>query len=399
MLLQNDIHLGYCTNIHRGETWEETWRKLDLHTMEVRRRVLPMDQPYGIGLRLGYHAASELAASPIQLAKFQEWLEKHHSYVFTINGFPYGAFHGTRVKEQVFKPDWSTQARLDYTCLLFDLLAKLLPKGASGSVSTLPGSHKTFPIGAEEIAQMFTNLKVCKDHIKQLTEETGHDLHLGLEPEPLGLFETTGESIKFFGLYLDQYPDDADFLKYVGINYDTCHMAIEYEDANQSLNRLKEHGIRLSKLHFSNALGMKPTAENLARLANYNEPVYFHQVIIRDGDQPLRRFADLDLALAAVARDPSIAGQEWRIHFHIPLHARPTDGFHDTSDHLTGAMDWLAKNPTACKHIEMETYTWEVLPEAMRSASVEDQLVKEYEWTLAEMAKRGLHAKAVTPQS
>jgi hypothetical protein len=397
MLLSNDIHLGYCTNIHRGETWEETWRRLDLHTMEVRRRILPMDQPYGIGLRLGFQAAQDLAASPCQLAEFQEWLERHNSYVFTINGFPYGAFHGTRVKEQVFKPDWTTPERLTYTCLLFDLLAKLLPKGMSGSVSTLPGSHKTFNLGEPEIRRIFANLKACKDHIAKLSAETGHDLHLGLEPEPLGLFETSGESIKFFGLYLDEYPQDRDFLKHVGLNYDTCHLAIEYEEAQHSLNRLTQHGIRISKLHFSNALRLKPTPENLARLAQFNEPVYFHQVVIREGDLPLRRFADLDLALEAVARSPGIAGDEWRVHFHIPLHAQPAEGFEDTSEHLLGAMDWLGVNPQQCKHIEMETYTWEVLPETLRSASVEDQLVKEYDWTLAQMAKRGLHALGRAP--
>lgn len=392
MQLNHGIHLGYCTNIHRGDTWKETWDKLDQHMLEVRRRVLPAQQAYGIGLRLSEQAARELAGSPCQLAEFQEWLERHNCYVFTINGFPYGSFHGARVKEQVFKPDWTTQARLDYTCLLFDLLAKLLPKGMSGSVSTLPGSHKTFGIGPDEIGQLFKNLHACSQHIQRLSEESGHDLHLGLEPEPLGLFETTGESIKFFGLYLDSYPKDAaTFLKRVGINYDTCHLAIEYEEPGESLQRLKDHGIRLSKLHFSNALALEPTEENLQRLAHYVEPVYFHQVVIREGDDmPLRRFADLDLALEGIRQMPWEKGDEWRVHFHIPLHARPTGNFRDTSSHVLGAMDWLAANPGACSHIEMETYTWEVLPEDMRSVAVEDQLVKEYDWTLAEMRLRGL---------
>jgi len=394
MELNHGIHLGYCTNIHRGETWEETWNRLDQHTMEVRRRVLPIDRAYGIGLRLGQRAAVELSSSPERLAEFQRWLERNHSYVFTINGFPYGAFHGTRVKEQVFKPDWSTQERLDYTCLLFDILAKLLPPGMSGSVSTLPGSHKTFGVGADEIERMFRNLKSCREHIEKVSEATGHDLHLGMEPEPLGLFETTGEAIKFFGLYLDHHPTDKDFLRYIGINYDTCHLAIEYEDAGESLSRLVEHGVRVSKLHFSNALRLQPTPQNLARLAAYHEPVYFHQVISREGELPLRRFADLDRALEHAEKCPHEVGDEWRVHFHIPLHARPADGFGDTSDHLLGAMDWLAKYPARCQHIEMETYTWEVLPEVMRSASVEDQLVKEYEWCLAEMKKRGLEQVA-----
>jgi hypothetical protein len=391
MHLNNGIHLGYCTNIHRGETWKQTWDNLAAHTLEVRRRVLPKDKPYGIGLRLSEVAARELAGSARQMAEFQEWLEMHNCYVFTINGFPYGSFHGTRVKEQVFKPDWTSPARLEYTNLLFDILAKLLPPGMSGSVSTLPGSHKTFGVGADEIQHIFTHLRACSQHIHRLSEETGHDLHLGLEPEPLGLFETTGESLKFFGLYLDAFPGDSSFLKHVGINYDTCHLAIEYEEPAESLQRLKDHGIRLSKLHFSNALALAPTAENLARLASYVEPVYFHQVVIRQGeDQPLRRFADLDLALEAVKQAPWEMGDEWRVHFHIPLHARPTGEFRDTSDHVLGAMDWLAAHPGACQHIEMETYTWEVLPENLRTVAVEDQLVKEYDWTLAEMRQRGL---------
>jgi len=388
MELNHGIHLGYCTNIHRGESWEQTWRGLRDHTLEVRRRVAH-GKPYGIGLRLSAQAAQELN-TPCMIAEFQEWLEANNCYVFTINGFPYGAFHGTRVKEQVFKPDWTTKARVDYTNLLFDILAKLLPKGMAGSVSTLPGSHKTFGIDADGIEQIFKNLRATRQHIEKVSEATGHDLHLGLEPEPLGLFETSGETLKFFGLYLDAFPGDRDFFKFVGMNYDTCHLAIEFEEAKEALDRITGAGIRLSKLHFSNALRLQPTPENLERLANFVEPVYFHQVIARDGEMPLRRFKDLDVALQAARENPRAVGDEWRVHFHIPLHARPTGGFHDTSDHVLGAIDWLAANPTKCSHIEMETYTWEVLPENLRTDSVEDQLVKEYDWTLAEMAKRGL---------
>lgn len=388
MELNHGIHLGYCTNIHRGESWEQTWRGLRDHTLQVRRRVSG-GKPYGIGLRLSAQAAQELN-TPCMIAEFQEWLEANNCYVFTINGFPYGAFHGTRVKEQVFKPDWTTQARLDYTNLLFDILAKLLPKGMAGSVSTLPGSHKTFGLGSDDILKIFGNLRACRQHIERVSEATGHDLHLGMEPEPLGLFETSGETLKFFGLYMDENPDDHDFLRFVGMNYDTCHLAIEFEEAREALGRISGAGIRLSKLHFSNALRLKPTAENLERLAKFDEPVYFHQVVIQDGEQPLRRFADLDLALAHARKAPADLGDEWRVHFHIPLHARPSDGFADTSDHVLGAMDWLSANPAKCSHIEMETYTWEVLPEAMRSESVEDQLVKEYDWTLGEMRTRGL---------
>ena len=388
MQLNHGIHLGYCTNIHRGETWAETWRGLEEYTLRVRKRVAS-GVPYGIGLRLSEQAARELS-QPCQMAEFQEWLEKNACYVYTINGFPYGSFHGTRVKEQVFKPDWTSKERLDYTNLLFDILAKLLPPGMSGSVSTLPGSHKEFGIGEDELEAIFVNLKACRDHIEKLSLATGHDLHLGLEPEPLGLFETSGETLKFFGLYMDRFPEDTKFFKYVGLNYDCCHLAIEFEEAAEALDRITGAGIRLSKLHFSSALKLQPTKENLARLSGFDEPVYFHQVVVREGENPLRRFRDIPNAMKWAESAPNDLGDEWRVHFHVPLHAEPTDGFGDTKDHLLACMDWLGKNPTACQHIEMETYTWEVLPEGLRTGDVVDQLSAEYEWTLAEMRRRGL---------
>jgi hypothetical protein len=388
MQLHHGIHLGYCTNIHRGETWEETWRGLEDYTLRVRREVSPK-KPYGIGLRLSEQAARKLA-EPCQLAEFQEWLEKHNCYVFTINGFPYGSFHGTRVKEQVFRPDWTTPERVEYTNLLFDLLSKLLPKGMSGSVSTLPGSFKEFGVGIDELGLIFDNLKITAEHIERISEKTGQDLHLGLEPEPLGLFETSGETLKFFAHYLDRHPTHRHFFKVVGMNYDCCHLAIEFEEAQEALNRVTEAGIRLSKLHLSSALRFKPTPENRERLRSFDEPVYFHQVVMHDGDAPLRRFRDIPVALQAASLPGAPLGDEWRVHFHIPLHAQPGGGFEGTTDHLHGTMDWLAKNPTACQHVEMETYTWAVLPENLRSGDVVDQLVAEYQWTLGELGRRGI---------
>ena len=390
MHLCHGIHLGYCTNIHRGESWEETLQALKDHTLRVKVEVAPQ-QPYGIGLRLSARAAAELS-QPACLLAFQRWLEQNNCYIFTINGFPYGSFHGTRVKEQVFLPDWSSPQRLEYTNLLFDLLAQLLPAGISGSVSTLPGSHKTFALGAEQLEAIFANVRACREHIEKRALQSGRDLHLGFEPEPLGLFETSGETLKFFAHYLDRNPSDFGGLRFIGVNYDTCHLALQYEDAAQALDRLTQAGIRISKLHFSNALSLPPTEAMIARLRAFDEPVYFHQVVASWGNQqPLRRFKDLPDALVQAEQRPQPSlGQEWRVHFHIPLHAPPMEGFGNTQDHLLGAMDWLARQPQACQHLEMETYTWEVLPPAMRSGDVVDQLLREYRWTLHELTSRGL---------
>ena len=142
MKLHHSLHLAYCTNVHRGESWAETFRALETYALAVRAQVCPQ-KPFAIGLRLSERAAVDLSEGDA-LLQFQRWLEKNNCYVFTINGFPYGNFHDARVKEKVYQPDWTSPERVAYTNLLFDLLAQLLPAGIEGSVSTLPGTFKEF---------------------------------------------------------------------------------------------------------------------------------------------------------------------------------------------------------------------------------------------------------------
>lgn len=394
MKLNDGIHLAYCTNVHRGETWAETFAALERHTLIVRQRVA-RGRPYAIGLRLGQRAAEELA-QPAALLAFRQWLDRHDCYIFTINGFPYGSFHGTRVKEQVYAPDWSTPERVTYTELLFELLVQLLPAGVAGSVSTVPGSFKAF-VAADpgRRAAIFTNLTACARSIAALAEKTGRDLHLGLEPEPCCLFETSEETVDFFNDWRASDRAVDSLLRTVGVNYDCCHLAVEFERAEAALDRIASAGLRLSKLHLSSALRVRPDAEGRRALGAFVEPTYLHQVVVGRGHDVRRRFTDLPDALA----DPEVSrpDDEWRIHFHVPLHAAPGAPFSDTRDHLAGALDWLGAHRGACAHLEMETYTWEVLPPAMR-LPIEDQLVREYAWTLDALAQRGLADPALAGQ-
>ncbi len=394
MRLQHGIHLGYCTNIHRGESWPETFDALRRLTDAVRRRVSP-DGPYGIGLRLGAAAAATLAADVAERAAFRRWLDETDSYIFTINGFPYGAFHGTRVKEQVFAPDWSTPERLTYTKQLFDLLVEIAPPGLEASVSTLPGSFKEFILpetAAEQRAAIRRHLRECAEHIEELAGRSGRDLHLGLEPEPLGLFETSTETAEFFADLLDGCGEEerGRLLRRIGVNYDTCHLAVEFETPAEAIGRLRDAGLRISKIHLSSALRLHPSPEAVAKLEQFQEGVYLHQVVVGENGRILRRHRDLPDALSAYAEDPDAAGAEWRVHFHIPLHAEPEEGFGDTRDHLRGLLDLCAADPGLCRHFEFETYTWEVMPASLRARDVVDQLVSEYGWVLGEFGARGL---------
>ena len=388
MKFQHGLQLAYCTNVHRGENWAETFVSLERCTLLVREQVCP-GQPYGIGLRLSELAARELN-EPATMTAFRRWLDRHGCYVFTINGFPFGQFHGTRVKEQVYWPDWTQRERLDYTCRLFDLLDQLLPPGMEGSVSTLPGSFKEFIQDLSQVAAIRANLWACVEHIARLSENTGRSLRLGLEPEPLGLFENSVETAAFFDRLRDEHPNDPRLDAHLGVTYDTCHFAVEFEEPQDALARLRQHGIRISKFHLSNALALTPTPAACEALRAFADDVYLHQVVSRDRSGQLARFKDLPEALHQCSVSENHQLPEWRVHFHIPLHCEPTREFRSTADHVQGVFRELAAQPGLCRHLEMETYTWEVLPPSLRQQSVVDQLTHEYQWTLARLAEHGL---------
>jgi hypothetical protein len=386
MKLDHGLHLAYCTNIHRGETWPETFDALNKYTLAVKRRVAA-DKAYAIGLRLSQRAAQELG-DPSTLLEFQRWLGKNNCYIFTINGFPYGQFHGTRVKEKVYLPDWTSGERVGYTNLLFDLLAQLLPPDVEGSVSTVPCGFKELVASEEQWKLIRRNIWDSVEHIARLSERSGRKLHLGLEPEPLCLLETSAEVVRFFDKMRDKHRGDPRLTEHLGVNYDTCHLAVEFEDPQDALGALIQNGIKISKLHLSSALKVKPTPEVRAALRKFADDIYLHQVVARGPDGKRLQYLDLPDALA---QDPSDTAIEWRIHFHVPLHSSPTPIFDNTTDHLLGVLDILRTNPKLCSHLEMETYTWDVLPAELRSRDVVEQLVAEYDWTLARLAKRGLN--------
>ncbi len=409
MQLNHSLHLAYCTNIHRGESWDETFFSLQHHALAVRDNVCPQ-KPFAIGLRLSARAATEIS-NPGTLRKFRRWLDQQACYVFTINGFPYGQFHGTRVKEQVYRPDWTSPERVAYTNRLCNLLAELLPPGIEGSVSTLPGSFKGFHPSPEALTTIRQNLWRSVEHLARISAKTGRKLHLGLEPEPGCLLENSAETIHFFDQLRAEHPRDERLAEHLGVNYDTCHFAVEFEEPQNALARLVSHGIKISKLHLSSALQVAPTPEARETLKKFADDVYLHQVVARDPAGHRTFFTDLPDALAFANRRPAAAkppaqpgaatrpggtgvghgpGPEWRIHFHVPLHAPAAPPFENTNDHLLGVLDLLAQTPALCTHLEMETYTWEVLPPELKSLTVVEQLAAEYAWTLAELRTRGL---------
>lgn len=297
----------------------------------------------------------------------------------------------------MYLPDWSSPARLEYTCRLASILAELLPfapPGCSGSVSTLPGSFKGFQPDENRQQAIRANLWRCVEHLAACSERYGNPLHLGLEPEPLGLFEDTAETIAFFerldadcpGHLRERWRD------YLGLNYDVCHFACEYEEPD--FRPFEEAGIRISKVHLSAALTAAPTESARRALSRFADDVYLHQVIARRADGSLRRSLDLSDFLRTPADRADI---EWRVHFHLPLQWEPSPAesgdavpFGTTSAACTRTLALLAARPELCQHLEIETYTWSVLPPALRSRDVIEQLVGEYRWCLENLRSVGL---------
>ena len=350
MQVADGLHLTYCTNIHPAIGWEAVLESLRAHAPALKARLSP-DHAFGIGLRLSGAESSELLADG-ELAAFRRWLDAEGLYVFTINGFPHGTFHGQPVKAEVHAPDWSSEERVRYTLRLAEILAALLPDGVDGTISTNPLSYK--PWGAD--------LDACTANMMRVGDElrdTG--IVLAIEPEADGSLATVDELIRW-------WPDG---LENVTICYDACHSAVAYEDPEEVLGALDEAGIRIGKAQLSAALRLPVIAR--AELERFADPIYLHQVTQRSSDGSLQSWPDLPEAL-----DGFGGGEEWRVHFHVPIFMERYGKLESTQDHLR---DVIGRVRDRTAHLEIETYTWDVLPPDLKASSV-DSIAREYEWVL-----------------
>ncbi|MEH2311435.1 MAG: metabolite traffic protein EboE [Nostoc sp.] len=398
----SNFHLTYCSNIHPGESWLEVFANLEKYVLNLKSRLSPT-KTFGIGLRLADIAAKQLLESN-NLAQFQAWLTQEDLYVFTLNGFPYGGFHRQVVKDQVYAPDWSIQERVNYTLNLTQILAALLPEGLDGGISTLPLSYK--PWWGQDQATFQTVMKksclniasVAAEMIR-ICEKTGKILHIDLEPEPDGLIENTSEIIDFYhnwllpigGNYLserlniEQSLAETKLLEHIRVCYDTCHFSVEYEQPQSVFARLQSAGIKIGKIQISAAIKVKIPAEVekrsliVERLRPFAESTYLHQVIERRSDGTLAHYPDLITALPNLEK--SLA-EEWRTHFHVPIFIHDYQILQSTQDDIATVLHLLKTN-NACQHLEIETYTWDVLPSEMK-IDLLTSIQREYEWVLKE---------------
>ena len=365
-----NAHLTYCLNVHPGATlaeaeaaiFEKAPRVFSLLAERVGAR-----GPFGLGAWFSAQAASELVEGD-RLENLADRLADHGLYIFTLNGFPYGRFHGARVKEKVYRPDWADPARRDYTIRLADILARLLPEGVEGTISTLP---VTFRPWADEprLAASVRHLAEVAAHLAELERASGRTIALALEPEPGCFLERTDDVLDFFArrLLAEGAGDvsEATLRHHIGVCLDTVHTAVMFEDAAGALARLAESGTLVLKVQLGGALEVRVgEAGPPAALRDFADAVYLHQVTVRgpDGEQA---YLDLPEALGEAPRGT------WRVHFHVPLGWEGSGAVGGTGGGVDGNFIAAALR-SGVRHFELEIYTLDVFPG--RSESAEDIL-------------------------
>lgn len=398
-----DFHLSYCSNIHPGETWDATFQNLKIYIPEVRNR-LKFKGRFGIGLRLS-NEASLILERPERMMEFQEWLKKANAYVFTLNCFPYGGFHRTKVKENVHAPDWTTEERKNYTLRSFRILEKLLPEGMEGGISTSPISYRHWFKSEAKLQDAMDkatlNFLEVVEELARIHKETGKLLHLDIEPEPDGILENSDELLDFFSNWLvpkgkkifqeklDLSESDAEILikRHLQVCYDVCHFAIVYENPQDTFEKFQRSGIKVGKIQISAALKVLiPDSANerfslSKRLEEFAESTYLHQVVARRTKEGLNSYPDLPQALEYL---PKTKEQEWRIHFHVPVFLENYGSFNSTQEEISIVLKQILSNPEITKHLEVETYTWEVLPEETH-LTIGDSVARELQWVIGQM--------------
>jgi sugar phosphate isomerase/epimerase len=391
-------HLTYSTLVHPGDTWPEMWESLTTYVPKVKARVAP-DRRFGVSLRLSAASAQALADAPDERAKLKRFLDDNDLYLYTVNAFPFGPFKNQLVKEQVYEPDWRTAERTRYTMQVAEILAEVCPPDVEPSIQSPPLGFKPRVTGPEVVEAFAANVRALAAFLHRLRGRTGRTVTLALEPEPACFLETTAETIAFFtgvlradgsiaalAADLGVPADEAKAIlrRHVGTVYDICHQAVEFEDITASLQALADHDIPVFKLQEAAAVRIpRVTAEAVEALREYADTVYLTQTIERR-DGALNRFLNLEDAFAAFEKDPT-GEREWRVHFHVPVFLEDLgDHFKTTRFAIEEALAFHRKNRLS-PQLEIETYTWDVLPEHLKTGDIVDYVTKELEWVRGQL--------------
>ncbi len=389
-------HLTYSTLVHPGDTWSEMWDSLNRYVPQVKARVSPHNS-FGVSLRLSASSAKTLTGDPHERQRLKDFLHQHDMYLYTVNAFPYGPFKNQIVKKEVYEPDWRSDERAVYTMQVADILAEVASPHVNPSIQSPPLGFKPRVTGPDVVAAYTRQVTRVVAHLVQLEQRTGRCVTLALEPEPYCFLETTSEAIDYFKnhLYADgavrtlasqtglsKAQAEAALRKHLGMVYDICHQAVEFEDISGSLQALADAGIPVFKLQEAAALRMpEVTQDTVDALKPFADTVYLTQTVEKRNGK-LTRFLNLEDAFEAWDKDPG--PREWRTHVHVPVFLDDLGAFRTTRFAIEDALKFHKKNKLS-PQLEIETYTWDVLPASMKSGDIVDYVQRELDWVKGQL--------------
>lgn len=392
-------HLTYSTLVHPGDTWSDMKDSLQSYLPGIKNQFSP-SAPMGVSLRLSNASVEELLAKPEERAWLKAFLIEQDLYIFTVNAFPFGPFKGQIVKEQVYEPDWTTEARTKYTMNIADILAEVTRADDEPTIQTAPLAFRAKVTSDSYINAFNENIYQVIAHLMNLEKNTGRRVKLALEPEPFCYLETIPETVKYFKekIYslsaaeriskMSGQPLSEVFgatRRYLGVVLDICHQSVEFEDIADDIDQLSHAGIPIFKLQEAAALQVENvTPEIVEELKKYTGTIYLSQTTeLRDGK--ITRFLNLEDAIKAWEADPG--PREWRTHFHVPVFLKDLGPFQTTRSGIDAALKVHAKTPLS-NHLEIETYTWDVLPDHLKTGDISEYVIRELEYVRDELHRQ-----------
>ena len=389
-------HLTYSTLVHQTDNWEQLWKSVNTYLPAVKARVAPHEK-FGVCLRTSAPSAELLSDEPSKVADLKKFFADNDLYLYTANAFVYGVFKKQVIKEDVYEPDWATPERREYTKKVANLLAELAPEGINPSIQTAPLGFKPKVTGDDVVEAYTSNVIDVVAHLVELKKKTGKTVTLGLEPEPRCYLETTDETITYFKNRLFSgetakrlakkaglnEADAAQAMRdYMGVVFDIGHQSVGYEDIPVSLQKLVDNGVQIVKLQEAASMYIPDVSQKTVdALQTFAKTIYLSQTCQKK-DGKMTWFLNLEDAFEDWYKNPG--PREWRTHFHVPVFLNDLGAFGTTRFALEQALAFHKKTPLST-HLEIETYTWDVLPDHHKTGDIVEYDTRELDWVKGQL--------------
>ena len=374
MKILNNSNLSYSLNVYDINSIEDIRNICNSKVEKFRKNINAKQQPFALGLWINAQVAKEFQQNN-NIDKFKGFLKEQNYFVSSINAFPFGDFQNKIIKSDVYLPDWSELARLEYTLSVIDILSHLLPEKIEGSISTLPGGYKKF-WSEDKDEKMLNNILKVGEYLLKIYKTTGKKIILSYEMEPDCVWENIQDFVSFYNKFRENNRAISEF---IGVCYDTCHQEIVSYKSHNGIDLILANNIPIGKIQFSAALSIndKKGKDKLKELG-FLQSIYLHQVasIAKNGD--IRRYSDLS--------DSIEIREKLLIHYHIPIFLeKVNENIFVEKSELLYILEKLKSKQLYCINLEIETYTYSLLKNILDLRDIEHSIAKEYQWIIEKL--------------